>query len=167
MAVDDVDESFKKVRDKSEQTRKQRIGWAKNVTPKGTFPSPIGKVFISNNAINDSLTPSHGANRYTASLYPFLDKLIENSVYATTTIRRGEDRAVLISKFKRPSGETGYVGIVVRKSRDSNIYYLHSIIKNEGGRGVATNSSGPKTAPSMKNLLSKYAPVKSSTTART
>ena len=161
MAVDSVDESFKNKKDKSADTLRRRKNWAKSVTPMGLFKSPIGDVLISNNSINDSVAPSHGTNRYTASLYPHLDKLLENSVYATTTERKNEDRYILVSKFRRPSGEIGYVGIVVRKNRENNIYYFHSVIKNEGGQGVATNSSGPETAPSsMSNVLRKYLPVK-------
>ena len=119
--------------------RRERIEWAYSRISNTHPLSPIGRIEISRTGINNSLFK--GFNKYKASLYPVLDKLIENSVFIYENREiNGEKQYILGSKFIRTE-EIGYVGIIIKEDSRGKKYYSHTIYQknNRTAKGVPEN----------------------------
>ena len=136
MDVSEVPDIFSK---RDILTRRERIEWAYSRILNTHPLSPIGRVEISRTGINNSLFK--GFNKYKASLYPVLDRLIENSVfiYENRDID-GKKQYISGSKFIH-AGHIGYVGIIIKEDSRGKKYYSHTIYQknNRTAKGVPKN----------------------------
>ena len=151
MDISEVPDIFSK---RDTQTRRERIEWAYSKILNTHPLSPIGTIEISRTGINNSLYK--GFNKYKASLYPVLDKLIENSVflYENRDIN-WEKQYILGSKFIR-TGHIGYVGIIIKEDSRGKKYYSHTIYQknNRTAKGVPENQGLTlKLHPAVYNIL--------------
>ena len=134
--------------------RRERIEWAYSRISNTHPLSPIGRIEISRTGINNSLFK--GFNKYKASLYPVLDKLIENSVFIYENREiNGEKQYILGSKFIRTE-EIGYVGIIIKEDSRGKKYYSHTIYQknNRTAKGVPENQGLTlKLHPAVSTIL--------------
>ena len=162
MPLEKVPEIFHNPKDKTLQIIKQRKEWI-FAHLQNTFPdSPVGKIIISRSGIHDSLFK--GCNRFKAGLYPILDKLIESSILLYINLESLFDiQYVLGNKYYR-SGETGYVGIVIRVDKDGKKYYSHTIYKkiSRAATGGTENQNLTRNLhPAVNNILHEILSVNS------
>ena len=162
MSLEQVPAFFLIKGNRDKEVLKKQIGWAYSSIHNTMPRSPIGKVIITKGGIRDSLFK--GTNRYKASLYPILDKLIEKSIFLfDNTDFYGERQFVLGGKFSR-CGEEEYVGIVIRIDSRGNKYYSHTIYQknNRKAQGVPDNQGlTQKLHPAVYNILHEILSVNS------
>ena len=162
MSLEQVPAFFLIKGNRDKEVLKKQIGWAYSSIHNTMPRSPIGKVKITKGGIRDSLFKR--TNRYKASLYPILDKLIEKSIFLfDNTDFYGERQFVLGGKFSR-CGEEEYVGIVIRIDSRGNKYYSHTIYQknNRKAQGVPdTQGLTQKLHPAVHNILHKILSVNS------
>jgi hypothetical protein len=165
MSLEQVPAFFLIKGNRDKEVLKKQIGWAYYSIHNTTPESPIGKVSITKGGIRDSLFK--GTNRYKASLYPILDKLIEKSIFLfDNTDFYGERQFVLGGKFSRCGEEeyVEYVGIVIRIDSRGNKYYSHTIYQknNRKAQGVPDNQGlTQKLHPAVYNILHEILSVNS------
>ena len=151
MDVSEVPDIFSR---RDTHNRRERIEWAYSKITDTHPLSPIGIVEITRSGINNSLYK--GFNKYKASLYPVLDKLIENSVFLyENKDSNGSRQYILGSKFIR-TGHIGYVGIIVKEDSRGNKYYSHTIYQknNRTAKGVPEKQGLTlKLHPATYNIL--------------
>ena len=168
MSLEQVPTFFLIKGNRDKEVLKKQIGWAYSSIHNTMPRSPIGKVIITKGGIRDSLFK--GTNRYKASLYPILDKLIEKSIFLfDNTDFYGERQFVLGGKFSR-CGEEEYVGIVSRIDSRGNKYYSHTIYQknNRKAQGVPDNQGlTQKLHPAVYNILHEILSVNSKPEGRT
>ena len=152
--IEDIPDYLSIFKNRSSEILKKQINWAfsqiKNKMPK----SPVGIVTITKKGIRASLFK--GANKYKASLYPVLDKLIENSILLFINHEaNNKHQYILGSKFSRKE-DIGYVGIVIKEDKEGKKYYSHTIYQKNSW--AAKSGSGDQNLtlrlhPAVNNIL--------------